>query len=265
MFVVHKASRSQAALDTRPDLSKHRIKTARESGRARHFDHGDVDGDGDIDLLVSGDGDSRVFLLLQEDDQTFTTWVFDEEMPQAGSINIGDLNGDSIPELIVSSFDNNGLYMYTQTPRGHTHCVADVPDWAGSQGGSLRINHDGDATGKLVVGLFETWPPMGPPAGFQLFDDPIYPVVAEFPAVAPGDYVALAFIDVDGSGIMGPNEGDVETTVDVTLPTASPVDVYLDGNGAAAWSDAHASAERTKRCANRIHGKRDGSVGCRHV
>ena len=77
-----------------------------------------MDGDGDIDLLVSGDGDSRVFLLLQEDNETFTTWVFDDDMPQAGSINIGDLNGDSIPELIVSSFDN-GLYMYTQR-RGAT-------------------------------------------------------------------------------------------------------------------------------------------------
>lgn len=218
---------------TRTQISKNIVSKPRANQAAPGiFDHGDVDGDGDIDLLVSGDGDSRVFLLLQEDDQTFTTWVFDEEMPQAGSINIGDLNGDSIPELIVSSFDNNGLYMYTQSADGpHPLRQADVPDWAGSQGGSLRINYDGDATGKLVVGLFETWPPMGPPAGFQLFDDPSYPVLAEFPAVAPGDYVALAFIDVDGSGIMGPNEGDVETTVDVSLPTASPVDVFLDGNG----------------------------------
>ena len=96
---------------------------------------------------------------------------------------------------------------------------------------------------------------MGPPAGFQLFDEPTYPVVAEFPAVAPGDYVALAFIDVDGSGIMGPNEGDVETTVDVTLPT-HPLWTFIRWQR---WrrrprSDANASAERAKRCANRIHG-----------
>ena len=45
------------------------------------FGHGDVDGDGDIDLLVSGDGDTRVFLLLQNDNRTFDTWVFDEDAP----------------------------------------------------------------------------------------------------------------------------------------------------------------------------------------
>ena len=89
--------------------------------------------------------------------------------------------------------------------------------------------YSGDAEGPLVVALFNEWPPADPPVGFKLEENPSYPYVADFPAVEPGEYVALAFIDVDGSGPMGPTDPDVQTTLDVVFPTNGPVMVNLSG------------------------------------
>ncbi|MBV71040.1 MAG: hypothetical protein CMH52_06775 [Myxococcales bacterium] len=218
---------------TRTQLSENIVSVPRANQAAPGiFDAGDVDGDGDMDLLVSGDGDSRVFLLAQDENQGFTTWVLDENLPQAGAMKIVDLDNDGTNELIVTSFDNNVLYMYRNNVEGpHPLGVATQPSWGTSEGGSIRVNYDGSATGQLVVALFTSWPPAGPPSGFKMIQDPSYPVVAEFPSVEPGDYVALAFIDVDGSGPMGPNEGDVQVQADVSFPTSGPIDLYLRGDG----------------------------------
>ena len=67
---------------------------------------GDVDGDGDIDLLLSGDGDTRVFLLLQGADRTFETVVLDDSLPQAGGMKIRDFDGDGRNELVVSGLED---------------------------------------------------------------------------------------------------------------------------------------------------------------
>jgi len=76
------------------------------------FGTGDIDGDGDIDVVVSGDGDPRVFWLEQASSGEFTTHVLAEELGQAGAMQIVDLNRDGNNEILVSSYEANVLYIY---------------------------------------------------------------------------------------------------------------------------------------------------------
>jgi hypothetical protein len=85
------------------------------------FDYGDIDGDGDVDIAVAGDGDPRIFVLEQRDNGEFVTHVVDgslddfHDLGQAG-LSLGDLNGDGRMEIVVSTYDGNAIYAYEYLP-----------------------------------------------------------------------------------------------------------------------------------------------------
>lgn len=76
------------------------------------FGVGDIDGDGDSDILLSGDGDERVFWLEQKGPYDFEQHELEQKLGQAGGTKIVDLNGDGKNELVVTGYEANAVYVY---------------------------------------------------------------------------------------------------------------------------------------------------------
>ncbi|MAA79866.1 MAG: hypothetical protein CL916_11465 [Deltaproteobacteria bacterium] len=76
------------------------------------FSIGDIDGDADMDILISGDGDPRIFWMEQKEG-TFIEHVLMEDMPQAG-VHIADTNHDGINEMFVGSYDRNVVFWFSR-------------------------------------------------------------------------------------------------------------------------------------------------------
>lgn len=95
-------------------------KIVSEEGKGRAapgvFDAGDVDGDGDIDLIVSGDGDPRIFWLEQSSPGTFDMRVLDSGMDSVGGISVTDLDGDGRDEIVVPAYSANAVFLYQLIP-----------------------------------------------------------------------------------------------------------------------------------------------------
>jgi hypothetical protein len=77
---------------------------------------GDVDGDGDIDIVVSGDGDERTFWLEQLPGKAWSTHVIQEGLGQAGGQVVTDLDGDGDAEILVTSYEADVIYAFEWNP-----------------------------------------------------------------------------------------------------------------------------------------------------
>ena len=78
------------------------------------FGRSDVDGNGDVDLAVSGDGDDRVFWLDQTEPGVFATHVQATAFGQAASGSIADLDGDGRAEIVFTSDETHQPVTFTQ-------------------------------------------------------------------------------------------------------------------------------------------------------
>lgn len=80
------------------------------------LDVGDINGDGRMDILLSGDGDSRLFWFAQQADGSFIRHVLETDWPQAGSPRVVDVDGDGRADLLFPVYQQNALVLYRQVP-----------------------------------------------------------------------------------------------------------------------------------------------------
>ena len=73
------------------------------------FHTGDVNGDGLMDVSVSGDGDDGVYVFTQAEDGTFDEHVIDVGLTMAGDHHMADLDGDGDMDFIWAVFGESGL------------------------------------------------------------------------------------------------------------------------------------------------------------
>ena len=117
------------------------------------FGYGDIDGDDDVDLLVSGDGDRRLFWIEQQaSGSTVLHTLTDpgEHFGQAGGAVVADLDDNGTNELVFSSFDRSTVAIWVRdatpgTPT--TPAVLTVPS-------SLRLS---PGTTSVRAGVRKTW------------------------------------------------------------------------------------------------------------
>lgn len=78
------------------------------------FGWGDIDGDKDIDLAVSGDGDPKVYWMEQVAVGKWSMHVLEAKLPQAGGMVVADLDLDGKNEIVVTGYEANAVYIYVR-------------------------------------------------------------------------------------------------------------------------------------------------------
>ena len=73
------------------------------------FSLGDIDGDTDLDILISGDGDPNVYLFIN-DGGMYQKHLLYNNMPQAG-VHLVDVNNDQQMEILVGSYEQNVVFL----------------------------------------------------------------------------------------------------------------------------------------------------------
>ncbi len=82
---------------------------------------GDLDGDGKQDIAVAGTNANKLFVLRNTGTSgtmsasSFATATAFNTGTSPEGVTIGDLNGDSKPELVVTNFDSNNVTVFTNT------------------------------------------------------------------------------------------------------------------------------------------------------
>ncbi len=110
---------------------------------------GDIDDDGDIDIVLSGDGDPRVFWYEHDGNGSFEQHELEADLRQAGGVTIIDFDGNGTNEIIMTGFENDIIKIYEGvTGAGilKTHVVSDE-----ASGAAYATIADFNDDGKLDV------------------------------------------------------------------------------------------------------------------
>ncbi|MDZ4754325.1 MAG: VCBS repeat-containing protein [Phycisphaerae bacterium] len=76
---------------------------------------GDVDGDGDADVVMANELGSNVAVLLNQGDGTFATAAFYGAGSAPRSVAVGDLDGDGHTDIVVTNLSSDNVSVLLNT------------------------------------------------------------------------------------------------------------------------------------------------------
>ena len=98
---------------------------------------GDVDGDGLMDISVSGDGDDGLYLFKQRSDQSFEEILIDTGTEMAGDHHMADLDGDGDMDFIWAIYGSQNIFNGQFEPQSEVNVY--LPE-TGPAGDTLQGN-----------------------------------------------------------------------------------------------------------------------------
>jgi hypothetical protein len=107
---------------------------------------------------------------------------------------------------------------------------AGPPDAVAAPAGNTvagRITYSGAQVGNIVIGLYQSLPPTGPPQAFSSINDPTFPADFELTDVDAGTYQLMVVFDVGGNNPMMPGDEDIQVPSE-PITITDEVGVWLD-------------------------------------
>jgi hypothetical protein len=84
------------------------------------FGLGDISGEGLADVILSADGDPRVFAVLQKEGGDFVSVLLADDLPQAGGALIHDLDGDGDSDIVMTSYEKDAVVVFENLSEGES-------------------------------------------------------------------------------------------------------------------------------------------------
>ena len=171
----------------------------------------DVNGDGLPDIVLADFSVSGGVILLLQDAGNPGQFLAPARLATAAttaSVAVGDLNGDGVPDLVATGYDNYGnngaVYVFYQVAAQPGTFVAPVSFPAGAGPQSVKIaDMNGDSAADLVVADFGPGSDnTGSPGVSVLLQNPSTPGTFLAPVTypTPGASVDVAVADLNGDG-----------------------------------------------------------------
>ncbi len=169
-------------------------------GKCMDATHGDVDGDGDQDLVLAQENATNL-VLLNDGDAGFTIGTLDGGDGDNEDVRLIDLDGDGDLDLVTVHEDDQQHYVLENDGSGgFTEVDGWFPDGLRSTANALEVfDVDGDGTAELLLGNAGRNLVLGVAAG----EGGANSVFVEQASVIPtGEHTTqdLLLIDVDGDG-----------------------------------------------------------------
>jgi hypothetical protein len=126
-----------------------RLSDGARTNGSFHVEIGDMDGDGDLDIVSVGREASRVTVFTQVTPGNFlpTHNLLASTMARAGSLELGDLDNDGDLDIATSNLDSNNVTLFLQDAGAFSNPPRVLSDGINTSGGIGIVSRDIDGDG----------------------------------------------------------------------------------------------------------------------
>jgi hypothetical protein len=199
----------------------------------------DFNGDGKLDLAISDERTSNILVLLGEGDGTFQAPLVNPVPGLAGPLAVADLNGDHIPDFVVSPGEGQETAFSTLIGNGDGTFQSPVAHAVGAFAGTVSVaDLNGDGIPDVVLGADSIGVVLGKggadfqhPSTFSTGSNPSAVASGDFNGDGKPDLVVANHGSNDVSILLGGGDGIFQPQVKYAVGTGPSSVVVQDLNG----------------------------------